>query len=170
MALRTLLVSTVLCALAGPISAQDTGLGDGIASEKGALASAPANRLVGAWRVNVSLGPCGSNQTTITFTAFNTFHAGGTLSDSNARPGSERSPGHGVWTFHGRGLYESRFQFFRFQPNGALDGVQDIRQDVVLDPRGRSYESTVRARVLNVDGSLRAELCGTSLGQRIAIE
>jgi hypothetical protein len=40
----------------------------------------------------------------------------------------------------------------------------------VLDARARSYETTIRARVLNVDGSLRAELCGTATGQRISID
>lgn len=148
-------------------AAESTPLDD---DAKNGTASAAANRLVGAWRVNVALRPCGAPATTITFTAFNTFHAGGTLSDANARPGSERSPGHGVWRHVGRGLYDTRFQFFRFLPNGALDGVQDISQELVLDARARSYETTVRARVLNVDGSVRAELCGTAVGNRITLD
>lgn len=164
----SILAALVLMLVAATASAGE--FNANVDQQKNPLASAQANRIVGAWRVNVALGPCGAATTTISFTAFNTFHAGGTLSDSNARPGTERGPGHGVWKFHGRGLYESRFQFFRFQPGGVLDGVQDIAQDVVLDPRGRSYESTVRAKVLNVDGSVRAELCGTSVGQRVAIE
>lgn len=165
-----MLLTSVLLAFgaAMPVFASDpTQVPD---EEKNVFASAAANRVVGAWRVNVALGPCGSATTTISFTAFNTFHAGGTLSDANARPGTERSPGHGAWRHVGRGVYDTRFQFFRFQPSGALDGVQDVVQELVLDARARSYESTVRARVLNVDGSLRAELCGTAVGTRITID
>jgi hypothetical protein len=166
--LQILSAAILSIAMAGAAQAGDVSLD--AEQDKNALTSAVANRIVGLWRANVALGPCGGAATTISFTAFNTFHAGGTLSDSNARPGTERSPGHGVWKHHGRGLYETRFQFFRFLPNGALDGVQDIVQDVMLDQRGRSYETTVRAKVLNVDGSVRAELCGTAVAQRVAIE
>lgn len=168
----SILATTLLAlAAAGPVLATGIeGEGEGEGVEKNGLASSFANRIVGAWRVNVALGPCTGGPATISFTALNTFHAGGTLSDSNARPGTERSPGHGVWEHSGRGLYETRFQFFRFLPTGALDGVQDIRQTVALDARGRSYETTIRARVLNVDGSQRAELCGTASGQRIAVD
>lgn len=164
------ILAATLLVLGAATPALAVDLDAGGAAEKNGLAAAVANRIVGAWRVNVALGPCAGGPTTVSFTAFNTFHAGGTLSDSNARPGSERSPGHGVWEHVGRGLYDTRFQFFRFLPTGALDGVQDISQEIALDARARSYESTIRARVLNVDGSLRAELCGTATGQRITID
>jgi hypothetical protein len=170
MRVRTYFIAALLAGLSGGAMGSVAEQASGVESEKNLLGSAVANRIVGAWRVNVALGPCGGGPTTISFTAFNTFHAGGTLSDSNARPGSERSPGHGVWEYVGRGLYDTRFQFFRFLPTGALDGVQDITQEVVLDARARSYVTTIRARVLNVDGSLRAELCGTATGQRISID
>lgn len=170
MRFRMQFLSAAILSIAMVATAQAGDMALDAEQDKNSLNSANANRIVGLWRANVALGPCGGTATTISFTAFNTFHAGGTLSDSNARPGTERSPGHGVWKFHGRGLYETRFQFFRFQPNGALDGVQDIVQEVMLDQRGRSYETTVRAKVLNVDGSLRAELCGTAVAQRVAIE
>ena len=167
---RTSVVSSLLLAMCGTASAIDSGQPEAGEADKNLLASAVANRIVGAWRVEVALGACSGGPTIVSFAAFNTFHAGGTLSDHNARPGTERSPGHGVWNHVGRGLYDTRFQFFRFLPGGALDGVQDVVQEVVLDARGRSYQSTIRARVLNVDGSLRAELCGTATGQRISID
>jgi hypothetical protein len=163
-------VSSLLLVLCGAACAGDAGPAEAGTHGKNLIGSVVANRIVGAWRVNVALGPCAGGPTTVSFTAFNTFHAGGTLSDHNARPGSERSPGHGVWEHVGRGLYDTRFQFFRFLPTGALDGVQDVTQEVALDARARSYESTIRARVLNADGSPRAELCGTATGQRIAID
>jgi hypothetical protein len=136
---------------------------------EGVLSSAIANRIVGLWSVQVTLGPCGAPANR-SFIALNTFHAGGTLSDSNTLPGSLRSPGHGAWRYVGRGMYEGRMQFYRFLPDGSYDGLQDITQTVELQGRGDRYESAVRARVLNVDGTLRVELCGLAVGRRVEID
>jgi hypothetical protein len=131
--------------------------------------SAAANRIVGLWRVDVSIGPCGAAPNRF-FSAFNTFHYGGTLSDFNFVPPSTRSPGHGIWEYMGAREYDTRFQFMRYLPTGELDGIQDVFGATVLDVRGNRYTSAVRARVLNVDGSLRVELCGNATGTRVTID
>jgi len=48
-----------------------------------AAGNVPAERLVGAWRVDVAIGPCNLPNPVAFFSAYNTFHSGGTLSDIN---------------------------------------------------------------------------------------
>lgn len=137
--------------------------------ETGAL-PVPANRIVGLWRVDVTIAPCAGGPVT-QFAAFNNFHAGGTLSDTNTLPTAARGPGMGIWRYQGRdhdgtARYKVRFQFFRYV-NGVLDGVQDIGGTVRLHRNGNSYVHEVRARALNNDGSVRVELCGTALAERV---
>ena len=127
-----------------------------------------ANRIVGLWQVNVAIEPCKGGPP-LSFIAYNTYHAGGTLSDTNAAPPATRGPGQGIWEYMRRGQYKSRFQFYRYLPTGAFDGISDIRTNIVLDARATRYSSTVYARVLNPDGSLRVELCGSAQAERIRI-
>ncbi len=151
-------------AAAGVVSANEV-----VDENSALLPSGREDRIVGLWVASVAIGPCGG-PAAVNFKAFDTFHVGGTLSDTNAASITTRGPGHGVWTHYGRGVYDSRTQYFRFLANGAPDGVQDIFQEIILDARGRRYESVVRARTLNVDGSLRSEACGTSTAERIPVK
>jgi hypothetical protein len=83
---RTILSALLLSVLAGGASAQSVSEGN-----------VPANRLVGAWAVDVAIGPCSLPNPVAFFSALNTFHAGGTLSDINWAPPATRGPAHGVW-------------------------------------------------------------------------
>ncbi len=130
----------------------------------------PANRIVGMWKVTVTIGPCSGGPQN-TFTAFNTFHLGGTLSDTNDHAAATRSPGQGVWQYTGHGTYRNHMQFFRFLPPAwTYDGIQDVHNTIQLDPQAMQYTTTVYARMLNVDGSLRKEFCGSAIGERIGVE
>lgn len=126
----------------------------------------PANRIVGTWQMRATVGPCQGGPTQ-TFVALNTFHAGGTLSDINALPPAMRVSGQGIWELQRNGQYRTRFQFFRFLPDGTYDGVQDIRTTIVLNHRATQLSMTIQASVLNVDGSVRAQLCGSGSGERL---
>ena len=141
-------------------------------SRTGAL-PVPANRIAGYWHVEVTAGPCGGTMNT--FLGLNTFHAGGTLSDTNTFAPASRGPGMGVWEYLGRGpqgvyLYKNHFQFARFLPDGSFDGLQDIYNDITLQPDGMSWTGITHAFALNPDGSVRAEICGTGLANRIPID
>ena len=167
MKLFTLLLAASLAASIGAARADEKP--DADLDGKGILTSVIANRIVGLWSVEVSIGPCGTPANR-NFIALNTFHAGGTLSDSNTLPGSLRSPGHGAWRYIGGGMYEGRMQFYRFLPDGSYDGLQDVFNTLELHRGGNRYESAVRARVLNTDGSVRVELCGVAVGTRVRID
>ncbi|HET7612059.1 MAG TPA: hypothetical protein VFK29_09765 [Rhodanobacteraceae bacterium] len=128
-----------------------------------------ADRIVGLWHVAVTLGPCAGGPTH-SFIALNTFHAGGTLSSTDNSPPPANGPAQGIWQYLGHGEYQTHMQFYRFLPDGTYDGLQDIYQDTVVDWRGQTYVTTIDARVLNTDGSLRAEVCGTGQGTRVPMD
>lgn len=163
MSLRRTLLALALTVLAGNVTAQQLSPG------RTGVFPVPANRIVGLWQVNVTIGACLGGPTQ-SFMALNNFHAGGTLSDFNVRDPSTRSPGMGIWEYQGKGQYKTRFQFYRFLPDGSFDGLQDIRTNTTLNAAGTGYSTTVSARVLNPDGSLRVELCGSANGERVAID
>ena len=163
-------LATLFALCAGPTIAASS---DDIAAPQALLpakALLPANRIVGMWTVAVTIGRCqGGPQ--YTFTAFNTFHLGGTMSDTNDHAATVRSPGQGVWQYSGYGQYRSRMQFFRFLPTtGAFDGIQDVRNTIQINTQATQYTTTVYARMLNADGSLRTEICGSAIGNRIDID
>lgn len=144
----------------------------GGASTASAQGNAPAGRLVGAWAVDVAVGPCGAPPVTF-FSAYNTFHAGGTLSDFNWIPTALRSPGHGVWEHLGRNRFATRFQFFRYDqpPPATATGRQDIRTVLTLDASGNGYTAQINARVTTLDGTpVGPPLCGEAAGTRIAVD
>lgn len=161
---RHLLLALALSLVAGQAAAQPPS-----PWQTGAL-PVPANRIVGLWQVNVTTAPCAGGPTVV-FSAFANFHAGGTVTDFNTFAPASRSTGMGIWRYitplrDGSARYKLRFQFFR-HVNGVLDGVQDIGGTLRLAPDGNSYVHDVRARALNNDGSVRVELCGTGLAERV---
>lgn len=129
----------------------------------------PANRIVGLWQVEVTLAPCagGPAQTRI---AYNIYHAGGTLSDTNADPPTARGPGQGIWQYQGHRQYKTRFQFYRYLPDGSYNGITDVQTDVYLDAQSTQYSQTVYARNLGPNGNLQVELCGSAVGERVDID
>lgn len=153
-----------LVLLAGSVYAQGPGNGHAGAG----LLPLPVNRIVGLWDVSMTIGPCQGGPTQ-TFKALNTYHAGGTLTDRNTFAPGARASGQGVWSHQGNGQYKSRFQFYRFLPDGSFDGVQDIRTTMILNRLATEYTNTVRAKVLNADGSVRVELCGSGSARRVAL-
>ncbi len=132
----------------------------------------PAERLVGAWSVDVAIGPCSLPDPVAFFSAYNTFHAGGTLSDANWAPPSSRGPGHGVWRYVGKRRYESTFRFFRYdnpQPSQA-SGVQEVKVRITLDADGQGYTGDVDAQQMTLDGSpVGPALCGQAIGTRVGL-
>lgn len=126
-----------------------------------------ANRIVGLWDTQVIAGPCHSGITTFRGRGLNVFHAGGTVSATNNLPPTANGPTYGVWVYRGHGDYRARMQFFRYLPDGSFDGVQDIHRSMLLSGDGQRTDETTNVRVLNADGSLRVELCGAAIAQRV---
>lgn len=129
----------------------------------------PQPSLVGLWQTTATIGACAGGPTH-TFLALENYHEGGTFSDTQVINPNARGPGEGIWKQSGYNAYTMHFQFFRFLADGTFDGIQDIYQDAKMDPDGATYTSTIYARVLNADGSLRVEACGDSTGVRVAMD
>lgn len=168
---RSALAAAILMASAGVVHAETTQPSAPVAGEAMAIdldkrRPAQGHRLIGVWRNEVSVAPCVGGQP-MTVVNYNTYHDGGTLTEFNLQPPTSRSIGSGRWRDYGGGVFDVHFQFARFSPTGAFDGMQDIQAAIDVDPRGRRSSGVVRARVLNVDGSLRVELCGTLQGERV---
>ncbi len=128
------------------------------------------NRLVGVWKADVAIGPCSLPNPVAFFSAYSTFHAGGTLSDTNWAPPSTRGPGQGIWKYIGAGQYQSRFQFFRYDtPAPAIaSGIQDVRVKITLDAGGNGYTGVVNGQQQNLDGTPAGPpLCGQVVGTRM---
>lgn len=162
----TLLAAALVLASSQGAAAEPTPLQSG-------LLPVPANRIVGFWHAQVSIGPCAGGPVN-TFLGLNTFMAGGTLSDTNTFQPTSRGPGMGVWTYLGRGRhgesrYKNHFQFARFKPDGSFDGLQDVYNDITLQADAKTWTANVHAYVLNVDGSVRVEACGSALANRITL-
>lgn len=158
---RHILSALLIAAIAGPASAQYPNAG-----------KVPAERLVGAWRVDVAIGPCHLPNPVAFFSAYNTFHAGGTLSDTNWAPTSGRGPGHGVWRYAGRREFESAFRFFRYdnpQPSQA-SGIQEVSVRITLDADGQGYIGSVNAQQTDLGGNpVGPPLCGQAVGTRMGL-
>lgn len=158
---RSSLSIMLLALLAGSASAHGPGQG-----------GAAAQRLVGAWRVDVAIGPCSLPEPAAFFSAYNTFHTGGTLSDFNWISPGFRAPGHGVWRHVGGRRYESRFQFFRYDlpAPATASGIQDVRVLISLDRDGNGYTGEVNAQQADLDGNpVGPPLCGEAVGTRLGL-
>lgn len=156
-----ILIATTLMATAGQaIAAGPTTTG---------ASAAQGNRVVGIWSNASQVGPCGQPATT---TGDNTviFQAGGTLVDNPRAPAgtpTQRSIGLGVWSYNrATGQYSQRVQFDWFL-NGAYDGYQVVWRDFLLSNDGNVASGDVTTARYNADGSVRAELCGSAVSNRI---
>lgn len=163
-----LTISVASAALVHAEPAPSTAVEAATAESTNAAASrtTQGRRLVGTWRNQISISPCNGGPPA-TVIGYNTYHEGGTLTEFNLQPPATRSIGSGQWRAYGGGIFDVHFQFARFTATGAFDGMQDIQAALEVDARGRRSTGTVRAKVLNPDGSVRVELCGTLQGERL---
>lgn len=131
--------------------------------------SSGSDRLVGLWHVSATLAPCAGGPS-LSFLAINTYHSGGTLASVDNMPMPSSGPAQGIWEYAGHGRYRTHTQLYRFLPDGSHDGLTDVYQDLATGQDGHSYTSTMYGQLLNVDGTLRVELCGTAQGTRVSID
>jgi len=163
-----LAVSLALLAAPAATVAGPPGAAPASPTQTGAL-PVPANRIVGLWATEVTIGPCQGGPT-MTIHGTSLFHAGGTMGETNTSAPSGRSHSQGIWKFVGWNQYKTRFRFYVFLPDGSYDGVQEIRTTTVLNSQATQYDATVNARFLNPDGSLRFQVCGSARGDRIGFD
>lgn len=129
----------------------------------------PSERIVGLWSSTIDIGPCAGGPRS-QLRGLNQFHAGGTLTETGSPPPATRGPGLGAWQFNrGTQRYEARMQFFRFRPDGSLDGSSDVHREIRLSADANSFEDQIVARLLDTGGNLVVELCGTANATRVPV-
>lgn len=133
--------------------------------------------LVGAWKVVVTLRAPAADCTTAApvgvgpnpFPSFNTFHAGGTMSEWGTRsPPATRGSGHGVWRRSGRDEYRYHMQFHSFDANGLLTATMDINSDLTLGNDRNVFDGVARFVLTDLSGNTRP-FCATLEGSRLSV-
>ena len=140
-------------------------------------APAAANSLVGAWEVEVTVREPVADCSTAApvgfgpnpFPALNTFHQGGTVSETGSRwPPSNRSPGHGVWERIAGRDYAARVEFQIFDDNGFLSYFMDVRSEIRLARDGHTFSATGRLLFTDTSGNT-VPFCHSMEGVRITL-
>lgn len=119
--------------------------------------------------MSASLAPCAGGPS-LSFSAINAYHDGGTLGSVDNMPAPSSGPAQGIWEYTGHGRYATHTQLYRSLPGGAYDGLTDVYQDLAMGRDGQSYTSSMYGQMLNVDGTLRVELCGAAQATRVPID
>ena len=136
-----------------------------------------AATIVGTWQVEVTVRANAADCTTAPpvgfgpnpFPALNTFHLGGTLSETGSRsPPSNRSPGLGVWKRTGVRDFEARYTFQGFDPNGLLASNMDVRSEITLSADGETFTGISRLAFSDISGNT-VPFCATIEGVRFAL-
>jgi hypothetical protein len=124
--------------------------------------------LVGSWNLTVTLRDCDNGTALVVFPAMNTYHQGGTTSQT-AIPNSpfRDLPGHGAWNHRTGRTYSGGFQFFSLTPDGGTYvGKVVVRSDISLGIGGNDYSSTDTAEVYDPAGNLITRGCSTTSATR----
>jgi hypothetical protein len=135
--------------------------------EESATRRQNTRKLEGSWNHTGTRLNCATGAALGTFVAMFTFNRGGTFWESGTQISPAlRSPSHGVWSYESNGVYNTSFQFFRFNADGTLAGRQIIRQQLELSADGNSYTTTATAQVLDTGGTVIANNCSSGTGTR----
>jgi hypothetical protein len=128
---------------------------------------AHGKRLEGTWRVQVSIRDCTDGTVLRNFPAMLTFAKGGTLTETTTGfPITQRSPGHGVWSFLSNQTYSAVSEAFLFNPAGVWIGTQRLTQAIEIGPNGDEFNSTATNEIADVNGTLMVTGCATAVGSR----
>jgi hypothetical protein len=125
-----------------------------------------ADPIEGTWESTITIRDCTSGAVVRTFRGMNTFHRGGTLSDTNDQPAGTRGPGQGVWK-KGAGAYSASFRFYRYNADGSLAGSQKVTRTTTLGADNNSTTGTISAQVIDTADTVVQTICGTEASIRV---
>ena len=158
MFIKSSLLALALVGVAAPAAAIDP-------ASTGAL-GVPANAIVGVWRTEASLGPCGTGTTTLQIRNILVFNAGGTMIEP-IRPDAGRTDGAGVWSFNPvTREYSGWLIFDRFNADGSAAGSGRVERLLLMNNAGTQMAGAVKAIFLAPNGATQFELCGHAVSTR----
>jgi hypothetical protein len=130
----------------------------------GAL-NVPANRIVGLWETQATVGPC-SGGTTFPVRNNLLFHAGGTITE-NIAPTTARNMGLGTWSYDSvTGTYTMRLRFSTYS-GGVSSGYGIVERLLIPSDDGLRLSGPVRATTHSLDGIVVSQLCGEAVSERL---
>lgn len=138
----------------------------------------PANRIVGLWRTQGEIRPCGSD---LPFsTIFNTllFHAGGTVVENPRIPPdgiltptvpgvNQRGQALGTWAYDWRTRRYTVNLRFDWYVDGIYHGYGTVEREIILNQSGAHASGPVRSARHLADGSVLGEVCGSAVSERL---
>jgi hypothetical protein len=170
---RTLRLACVAIGLSSVLAA-------GVAAGNGFIGAfpGPANRIVGLWGTEGTVGPCNGPQTTpIRNTLL--FHAGGTVVESPRFPPGgapnvagipgtyQRGQALGTWSYDPRRrTYYVHLQFDNYVDN-VYHGYSTVDREIALSKEGLLGSGPTRSARFAVDGKLLSEVCGQASSARL---
>jgi hypothetical protein len=132
-----------------------------------AAASAHASdNIVGLWWGSVERIDCASGATLATFTGMQTFHLGGTMSDTNSQSPVARGPGMGTWERQGNKVV-SKFRYLGYAPDGTWIFTAVVNRTITLGPDGNTASGTSETALYNPLGQQIAAGCARDESVRI---
>ncbi len=127
------------------------------------------NRIVGAWETTVQPRDCNTGEPIgQPFPGVLTFNQGGTVAEYGANPATpHRTPGTGVWTSEGRGIYTLRFSFIPMTPAGVPIGRLRVTQVGELSRFSDEQTSSGSFTLTNFQGVIIGSGCSTATAVRL---
>lgn len=128
-------------------------------------AAQASDNIVGVWWSEVSRVDCSTGATLGSFTGMQTFHLGGTLTDTNSQNPASRGPGMGTWSRQGPDVL-TRFRFMLFNA-GAWTGTAVVTRKVTPGPGGDTAIGQGTSEVYTPGGQLVATGCTRDVSVRV---
>lgn len=127
------------------------------------------NRIVGAWETMVQPRNCETGEPIgQPFPGVLTFNEGGTVAEYGANPTTPlRTPGHGVWSSDGRGIYSMRFSFIPMAPGGIPVGRIRVSQTIEFSRFSNENYSTGSFVLTNFSGTVLNSGCSSATAVRL---
>lgn len=127
------------------------------------------NRIVGAWETLVQPRDCTTGDPIgQPFPGVLTFNAGGTVAEYGANPATPfRTPGTGVWSSEGRGIYKLRFSFIPMTPQGVPLGRLRVTQVGELSRFSDEQTSSGSFVLTSFTGQVMATGCSSATAVRL---
>jgi hypothetical protein len=178
--LRTLLIATAALASASAFApAAWAGCGDNALKHH---ASFTSNSQDGGMLIPIAAGNPGGaaivGMWSVTLTAgggtfdwgYQVWHDDGTeIMNSGSRAPATENFCLGVWAQTGPLNYKLNHFALSYDGAGALNAKVNIKEDVVVDPRGSSFAGPFTADVYSPAGALLQHVAGRIVGQRITV-
>jgi hypothetical protein len=136
-------------------------------------ATEQARRIEGVWLPIVTITDCQTHAVIATFPSMEIYVRGGGYVGFGAVQKSDQV-GMGAWRHAGGRNYVSEYQFFGYAPApvGAPDGPPDgtllkVSATIRLNAAGTAFTSSQTADVVDFNGNVFAQVCGTRTATRL---